>query len=204
ADKVGVPGVNISDTTSAMAQITFSPGDIRGLGSGGNSPELNYFSTFQYLDNLIYTRGRNSLKLGANVIRRRKNKINIDNAVGTFNFGTPITSNCGGIASGCTINTNTGFSMASFVLGYPTSINRSLLMGIAGERKWEYGFYVQDDYRLTKRFTLNLGLRYEYASPPIEVADRQSNFDPGLGRFIPASENAKYADGTKVGRALQL
>jgi hypothetical protein len=94
--------------------------------------------------------------------------------------------------------------MASFVLGYPTSINRSLLMGIAGERKWEYGFYVQDDYRFAKRFTVNLGLRYEYVSPPIEVADRQSNFDPGVGRFIPASENATYSDGTKVGRALQL
>ena len=41
ANKVGLPGVNIGDTTSAMAQITFSPGDIRPLGSGGNAPELN-------------------------------------------------------------------------------------------------------------------------------------------------------------------
>jgi len=204
AQKVGVPGVNISNTTSAMTQITFSPGDIRNLGSGGNSPELNYFSAFQYLDNVTYTSGRNSLKMGASVIRRRKNKINIDNAVGTFNFGAPITSNCGGIASGCTINTSTGFSAASFLLGYPTSINRSLLLGIAGERKWEYGFYVQDDYRLTRRLTINLGLRYEYSSPPIEVADRQSNFDPIAGRFIAASETATYADGTKVGRPLQL
>ena len=202
--KVGLPGVNISDTTSAMTQIVFSPSDVRGLGSGGNAPELNYFTTFQWLDNVTFTRGNNSLKFGGNIIRRRKNKINPDNSVGNFNFGSALTSNCGGVASGCSINANTGFSVASFVLGYPTSISRALLLGIAGERKWEYGFYVQDDYRVTRRLTLNLGLRYEYFSPPVEVADRQSNFDPKIGRFLGAAENGTFADGTHVGRALQL
>ncbi|HZT28881.1 MAG TPA: carboxypeptidase regulatory-like domain-containing protein [Bryobacteraceae bacterium] len=201
ADKVGLPGVNISDTTSAMAQVVFSPADVRGLGSGGNAPELNYFTTFQWLDNVTYTRGRNSLKFGANVIRRRKNKINPDNSVGNFSFGSPLTSNCGGIPSGCTINPNTGFSVASFMLGYPSSVSRALLLGIAGERKWEYGAYVQDDYRVTKRLTLNLGLRYEFFSPPVEVADRQSNFDPVSGRFVGASPSAVIA-GNKVGRPL--
>jgi hypothetical protein len=203
ADKLGLPGVNISDTTSAMAQIVFSPSDIRGLGSGGNAPELNYFTSFQWLNNTTYTRGANSLKFGVNFIRRRKNKINPDNSVGNFSFGSPLTSNCAGIASGCVINPNTGFSVASFVLGYPTGISRALLLGIAGERKWEYGAYVQDDYRVTKRLTLNLGLRYEYYSPPVEVADRQSNFDPVSGRFIGASDNATIG-GVKVGRGLQL
>ena len=201
AEKVGIPGVNIADTATAMSQIVFSPGDIRGVGSGGNAPELNYFTTFQYLDNVTYTRGRNSLKMGVNVIRRRKNKINPDNTVGNFSFATALTSNCAGIASGCTINPNTGFTVASFILGYPSSVSRALLLGIAGERKWEYGAYVQDDLRVTKRFTLNIGLRYEYFSPPVEVADRQSNFDPVTGRFVGASEDATIA-GNKVGRGL--
>jgi hypothetical protein len=204
ATKLGLPGVNISDTTSAMAQIVFSPGDVRNLGSGGNAPELNYFTTFQWLDNVTFTRGNNSLKFGANIIRRRKNKINPDNSVGNFSFGSALTSNCAGIASGCTINPNSGYTVASFVLGLPTGVSRALLLGIAGERKWEYGAYVQDDYRITRRLTLNLGLRYEYFSPPVEVADRQSNFDPVAGRFIGAADNATFADGTKVGRALQL
>ena len=201
AEKVGIPGVNIADTATAMSQIVFSPGDIRGVGSGGNAPELNYFTTFQYLDNVTYTRGRNSLKMGVNVIRRRKNKINPDNTVGNFSFATALTSNCAGIASGCTINPNTGFTVASFILGYPSSVSRALLLGIAGERKWEYGAYVQDDFRVTKRFTLNIGLRYEYFSPPVEVADRQSNFDPVTGRFVGASDDATIA-GNKVGRGL--
>jgi hypothetical protein len=204
ATKLGLPGVNISDTTSAMAQIVFSPSDVRGLGSGGNAPELNYFTTFQWLDNVTHTQGKNSVKFGVNIIRRRKNKINPDNSVGNFSFGSPLTSNCAGIATGCTINPNSGFSVASFVLGLPSSVSRALLLGIAGERKWEYGAYVQDDYRITRRLTLNLGLRYEYFSPPVEVANRQSNFDPQMGRFVAASDDATFADGTKVGRALQI
>jgi hypothetical protein len=142
--------------------------------------------------------------LGANIVRRRKNKINIDNAVGTFNFASQLSSNCAGIASGCTLNTDTGFSVASFLLGYPSSINRSLLLGIAGERKWELGGYVQDDYRVNRRLTVNLGMRYEFFSPPIEVADRQSNFDHIAGVFVRAAPNATFADGSKVGRALQF
>jgi hypothetical protein len=203
ADKVGIPGVNINDLASAMSQIAFSPGDIRGVGSGGNAPELNYFTTFQWMDNVTWTRGKNSLKFGVNFVRRRKNKINPDNEVGNFSFGSPLTSNCGGIASGCTINPNTGFTVATFMLGFPTSVSRAMLLGIAGERKWEYGFYVQDDYRVTTRLTLNLGLRYEYFSPPVEVADRQSNFDPVTGKFVGASSDATIA-GNKVGRALMF
>jgi hypothetical protein len=201
ADKVGITGVNINNLASAMAQIVFSPGDIRNLGSGGNAPELNYFTSFQWLDNMTWTKGGNSLKFGVNVVRRRKNKINPDNDVGNFSFGAPLTSNCAGIASGCTINPNSGFTLASFMLGLPTGVSRAMLLGIAGERKWEFGGYVQDDYRVTKRLTMNLGLRYEFFSPPVEVADRQSNFDPVTGRFVGASPDAVIA-GNKVGRGL--
>jgi len=80
------------------------------------------------------------------------------------------------------------------MLGIPTGVSRALLLGIAGERKWEYGAYVQDDYCVTRRLTLNVGLRYEYFSPPVEVANRQSNFDPVAGKFIGASDNAAFAD----------
>ena len=89
------------------------------------------------------------------------------------------------------------------MLGFPTSVNRSLLLGIGGERRTEYGAYVQDDLRVSRRLTLNLGLRYEFFPPPVEQYNRQSNFDPVTGRFVAASDDAVIA-GVKVGRALQL
>ena len=65
---------------------------------------------------------------------------------------------------------------ADFVLGLPTDFGRGLQTGTWGQRKTIYGFYFQDDWRVTNSLTLNLGLRWEYHTPLVEVKDRQANF----------------------------
>jgi hypothetical protein len=70
------------------------------------------------------------------------------------------------------------------------------------EKRPEYALYVQDDYRMTSRLTLNLGLRWDVYPPWIEVDDRQSNFDETTGKFVVASDDAVIA-GVPVGRYLQ-
>ncbi len=204
AQSVGIPGVNISDIATAMAQITFTPTDIRNLGANSNQPLLTFLDTFQWYDNVTHSRGRHTLKTGFSYTRRRRNVLNVDNVVGQFNFQAPITSNCGGISSGCTIDRNTGFSFATFLLGFPTQINRQLMQGVFGERRPEYGAYVQDDIRVSKRLTVNVGLRYDVFVPYVEQHDRQSNFDTISGKFVPASPGAKLADGRVIGRKLQF
>ncbi|MBI3473496.1 MAG: TonB-dependent receptor [Candidatus Solibacter usitatus] len=204
AEKVGIPGINIRDSATAMSQITFTPGDIQNLGANGNQPLLTFLDTFQYFDNVTYVRGRHTIKTGFNFTRRRRNVFNADSILGTFNFQAPLTSNCAGIASGCTINPTTGFSAATFLLGYPTSIQRGLIDGVVGERRPEYGAYVQDDIRVSSRLTLNVGLRYDLFVPYVEVHDRQSNLDPATGKFILASPDAKLSDGRTIGRELQF
>jgi hypothetical protein len=205
AEKVGIPGINIVDTANAMSQITFTPGDIRNLGANSNQPLFTFLDTFQFFDNVTHTRGAHTLKMGFSYTRRRRNVLNVDNIVGNFNFQAPITSNCGGTPAGtsCTINPNTGFSFATFVLGHPTAINRQLMQGIFGERRPEYAAYVQDDWRVSDKLTLNLGLRYDLFVPYVEVHDRQSNFETSTGKFIVASDNATI-NGVKYGRYLQV
>jgi len=61
--------------------------------------------------------------------------------------------------------------------------------GSWGHRKIILGFYVQDDWRATDELTLNLGLRWEYHSPLVEVKDRQSNFEPFSGRLMLAGKD---------------
>jgi hypothetical protein len=204
AAKVGIPGINVADTATAMSQIKFATNDIRDLGANGNQPLLTFLDTFQYYDNVTYIHGRHTIKAGGNFTRRRRNVFNVDNITGTFTFNSNLTSNCAGVTTaGCQINPASGFSVASFLLGLPVSETRTFAPGIVGERRPELGTYVQDDFRINSRLTINLGLRYDLFVPYVEQHDRQSNFDTSNGKFVVASDNATM-NGLSVGRGLQL
>jgi hypothetical protein len=83
----------------------------------------------------------------------------------------------------------TGLAEADFFLGYPSRAGRGVNTGSWGHRKIILGFYFQDDWRATDTLTLNLGLRWEYHSPLVEVADRQSNFEPFSGKLLLAGKD---------------
>ena len=105
--------------------------------------------------------------------------------------------------AGCSINSATGFDVASFMLGLVNTKNRTLFdANTYTEKRPEFSLYIQDDYRVASRLTLNLGLRWDVYPPWIEVNDRQSNFDQTTGKFVVASDDA-VIDGIKVGRYLQ-
>ena len=70
------------------------------------------------------------------------------------------------------------------------------------EKRPEWAAYVQDDFRLSQKLTLNLGLRWDMFVPWVEVDDRQSNFDLSTGKFVLASDDT-VIDGVNVGRYLQ-
>jgi outer membrane receptor protein involved in Fe transport len=77
--------------------------------------------------------------------------------------------------------------MASLLLGYPAATFRSkALVSGPGFRANEAAAFIQDDWRITRRLTLNLGLRYDYFSPFSEVANRASNADPYAERILVA------------------
>src|SRR5204863_5559558 len=104
AQKVGIPGVNLGDTTSAMSQILFTTGTgggvgARNLGSNGNQPLITNQNDFQIFDNITHVRGRQTMKAGGSVTFRSREILNADAIVGTFTFNQNLTSNCAGITS---------------------------------------------------------------------------------------------------------
>ena len=75
------------------------------------------------------------------------------------------------------------------LLGYPTLYEQDYLLVWPGIRGVESGMYVADDWRLSKKLTLNLGFRWEYFSPYNEVANRWANFDLSSATIKVAGQN---------------
>jgi hypothetical protein len=199
--RIGIPNVNFNDATSATSQITFQ--NIRNLGANGNQPLITNQNDFQVFNNVTWIKGRHTMKLGGSITFRSREILNADQIVGQFGFNNNQTSNCAGQPTPCTLNSNTGFDVASFMLGYASAVNRRLFDAETyTEKRPEYSIYIQDDWRASSKLTLNLGLRWDVYPPWIEIDDRQSNFDVSTGKFVVASDGA-VIQGVEVGRYLQ-
>ena len=201
AAAVGIPGINLNQVTSAMTQMTFQ--NIRNLGANGNQPLITNQNDYQIFDNVTWIKGKHTVKSGGSLTLRSREILNADSITGVFNFNNNMTSNCAGLPAGCTVNSATGFDVASFMLGLVNTKTRALFDAEPyKETRPEYALYVQDDFRATNRLTVNLGLRWDVYPPWIEVNNLQSNFDETTGQFVVASDDAVIA-GVEVGRYLQ-
>jgi hypothetical protein len=208
AQGVGIPGINMNDSTSAMSQIIFTTttgggNGSRNLGSNGNQPLITNQNDLQFFDNITRVMGRHTMKAGGSITHRSREILNADTIVGRFDFTQNLTSNCAGITSGCTLIPNSGFDVASFLLGYASNASRALFdANTYTEVRPEAAAYFQDDIRVTSRLTVNAGLRWDLFVPWVELDNRQSNFDPTTGKFVVASDDA-VINGVNVGRYLQ-
>src|SRR5260370_14281415 len=151
-----------SGLTSGSMQFT-------GLGSGG--PNLNIENTFHSSDNLTWTRGRHSFKMGGDVRRRR---FDILFGGGQTVYGSIFTSSSNDVGSGA--------PLADFLFGYPAQVTGTQLPDWARLRDLYAGGYFQDDWKISSRLTLNIGLRYELFTQPVDARDRGSLF--GSGKFV--------------------
>lgn len=143
-------------------------------------------TTYHYADNVTVIRGRHMMKMGGNILRQQINAFYSGNngRSGYMNFSGRFT------AANAINPTGKLVGEADLVLGMPSDLGRGLSSGNTwGQRKTIYGFYFQDDWRATDRLTLNLGLRWEYHTPLVEVKDRQANFGLFSGVFEQAGQN---------------
>lgn len=144
---------------------------------GGVTPWVIRNNTFQFMDNVSIVRGRHSIKLGMEIRRDRYNQYGNQKATGEFIFDGQSTFD--------PANRNaTGFIFADFMLGLPAQSARVVAMANGMLRRTSWYGYVQDDWRITPKLTLNLGLRYENARPWVDKYRGIMNvqlFNSGVG-----------------------
>ncbi len=145
--------------------------------------------SYQYLDSLSWTRGRHVFKFGANLINRHVDFVQGNDAKGYFWVTDGGQTNWSGQPNNGTsgLGTFTGNTMSELEAGFTSGYQIGRFNGYSQTRSWETGYFGQDDWRISPRLTLNLGLRYDLYTWPYEVNNQQSNFDPTTVTLINAN-----------------
>jgi hypothetical protein len=152
---------------------------IAGWASFGTGLYDRRFSTsVDFSDNFIWQESKHTLKFGGD-LQVLANTCCVAQSNGTGAWDGNLTSNQG--AAG------TGLGLASFLLGYPTSLGQSFLGHLADTQNKYLGMYFQDDFRVTKKLTLNLGLRYTRLPQPTEKFNDLANYDLQTGLEVLAT-----------------
>ena len=166
------PAINVQtyNAGSGLSVTNASPNDFGQL--GGPTRTLNPQDNWQAKYDLTWIKTRHSIKFGTDLQLIRLNAYNSQYSAGQFNFDRTYTQ--GPDPSSTTLNGGNG--LASLLLGVPVAGTVTITNPLFLYQKY-YAFYVQDDYRVTNTFTLNLGLRYEYQTPYAEKFGQIGYFD---------------------------
>lgn len=174
-----------SGLVSAPAGFTFAPffphtGDGENVsnripsiqlngGTGTNytvnwMPWNNKADSYQFRDDLSWTKGRHQLKMGFGWLLYKKNQDWFKNTQGNFQFNGRFTGN----------------DFADYLLGYASNYTEDAVKSAGNWNNVSWSLYFQDNFRATNRLTLNLGLRWDGFPHTYEASNNMANFYPGL------------------------
>lgn len=187
-EKLGVKNSNQGPFSNGIP--VFSPSNYTGIGGPGSLPTIRLENTFN--PNVSFTKlmGAHTLKFGTSIVRRQIIDFQTNQGDGSYSFDRNFTSDPNNTGS-------TGDPMASFLLGTASAISQDFLLVWPGIRTMEIGSYFQDDWKVNSRLTLNIGVRYEYTPPPVEVSNRWANFDIVTGKLKIAGYNSDRQAGVQ-------
>jgi Carboxypeptidase regulatory-like domain/TonB dependent receptor len=141
------------------------------LGAFHNFPKIvGPDKVYDFIDQVSYLRGKHALKFGGELRRDLVHQATFRAGRGRIRF----------VGNGAFPGST---PLEDFLAGFPSSPKSILLAGDPTRNisQWLYAGYVQDDWRITQKITLNVGLRYEFQAVPVEANNLFGNFEPGVG-----------------------
>lgn len=144
-------------TNNNGPEILFTDGTSN-FGTWSGLPQGRIQNTYQYSDTLAKVWGRHQMKFGAEVDRIQANSFFDSNVHGSLVFS----------------------SLQNFLSGTPAQYSQNFGNSVRGNRVWNEFFFVQDDWKISRNLTLNIGFREEVANGPTEINGLLSNVNPSL------------------------
>jgi Carboxypeptidase regulatory-like domain len=183
ANALGIPGADLGGVSNGLTSVEME-GAYWSLGDRGYTPFVGGTNVWMASDSLDMVRGHHDVRAGFSV---RANQLN------TVAVGFP---NGFWVVSGLW----TGDPAADLLTGLSSlAIHDQEFDGTNTGRRWKlYRPFVQDDWRVTKSLTLNLGLAWAMVTPVTEIGNRQSDFNPATGEFLIPGQNAGASAGIKM------
>ncbi len=168
--RVGLPVVSSNPINTGLSFIS-----IAGFGSIGdeyNNPQRGVTNSYQVLDQVTWTRNRHLFKFGFDYRIQQQNAYRNVLSRGLLSFvgftGNALAEMMQGLVS---------------VSGVARGTNNQRL------RSKSSSFFAQDTWKLSPKLTLNLGVRYEFSTPPVDAADRASIYNPTNGQLNQLGTN---------------
>lgn len=175
----GVPWLNVRPRDFGYPLV-----NVAGFSQVGDVAQLpigRVTNTFQIVEGLALVRGGHTLRTGGEVRHVRLNGFLDYFARGSLTFS--------GVISG------TGLS--DLLLGFPSFGLQSQFDNPQHLRATSFNAYLQDDWKVRPSFTLSLGVRYEYDTPPVDAADRMAVFNPAALRIVNVGTNGISRSGLR-------
>ncbi|HEY7179880.1 MAG TPA: TonB-dependent receptor, partial [Blastocatellia bacterium] len=171
AQQVGLKNVpNFPDIVGGLPKFNLQ--GFSAIGRHTSTPQFQTPRSYDIKASLSDLHGRHFLKYGAEFLFVQTGIRDINALIGSLTFSNGVF---------------TGQALGDLLLGLPQRLALTSNTVLNNSQRLSF-FYVQDDFKVTSKLTLNYGLRYEYATPPVERDNQFANFDPTTGTMTFAKD----------------
>lgn len=199
ATAMGLSGLPQGQASSMFPIVTFASGSNPPTNWGGTTEGRTIAANYTLLDNVQWNIGKHSFTFGGQTAWMLYNELRATGGSTPVTLANAVTETAQ-LNKAYTALSNTGLSYASFLIGeIDQGSFTQYLQQIFGSRFRAISPYAQDDWKVTPKLTLNLGLRYDFYPSITEVHNAQGFFDPNLANPITGLKGALQFAGSGSG-----
>ncbi len=179
ASSLGLQGLapGIPANIPGLPEVSLTGTGMTSIGVSESYSNPGYLNrTYEFQDSVSWSHGKHFMKFGIEIGKVDWDNLSAaSNLFGSLGFAPTYTS--GGISG-------QGYAYGDFLLGIPTSASIAPAPIDQNAYRWFYNFYGEDQFKVTRRLTLDMGLRYQLTPSWSEQHDYLADFDPAIGKIV--------------------